>query len=48
MRSAYCCAWRVCILWVDVMFMKECSWLAFVHGYKVPFLFQPNALLEQS
>ena len=29
-------------------FLVGCSWLAVVHGYEVPFLFQPNALLEKS
>ena len=40
-----CCGWMECsCLRRDVL-----GWLLFMHGYEVyPFIFQPNALLEQS
>ena len=36
------------MLWVGAMQLltKGLSWLAVVHGYEVPFVFQPNALFQ--
>ena len=40
-----CCGWMEC----SCSRRDVLGWLLFMHGYEVyPFIFQPNALLEQS